>query len=840
MSDFGVARFRRALLTGVAFSAATLALSLAPAVRAQDTASTGGAAKDDNRVEKVTVTARKRKESLKDAPVTVTPFTPESIDRLNIQSIDDVARFTPGLSFSKTFGRSTDRPVIRGQSNVLANVQFGVESGAAYFIDGMYFGGSIQSIDLGDIERIEVIKGPQSALFGRNTYSGAINFITRRAGEDFGASGSARVGTEGRHEFRASVDLPLGETLGVRIAARDYNYDGEYLNVVNNEIVGSESSQGVSGSIDWVPTDDFSLRGRLAYSQDDDGPLPLFLQSAAFNNCMPGFRSLAFFPSSGSTNNNQYFCGVIKPAQFVNLNTSARTNPVTLVPGVPLTAAAAFIPGGAYNAADGTAFDGIERDLLWSALKGSWDIGGSGYTIEASVAHRREDEKFGSDSDHSGVNTFFASPATGAEPLFANTNRDKIKEYVYELQISTPASKSIRWSGGVFFYDLENKGYDIVFADPTGLSRADDILRVSNKAVFGLFEADLTDTLTATVEGRYASEEKSLTDFNPAGGPIVFDRTSKFHRATPRITLRWKPSEEITAYAIYSEGVKPGGLNGAIGLGVGKPTYAQETSKNQEIGIKTLLFDGAMSANLAAYHIDAKNVQLTTAVPPLAGGGATTSIVTNQGVGETWGTELDFRYYLDENINFGGSYSWTRPKFVSGCDEDQWILTSGGGLLSSAVGTGTGTQQAGFTGNCSIAGKFYPLVPQHQATFAVEYRSDPFDAIGQSWQFFGQGDVSYESSKFVQVHNLAETGSTTLLGARLGIEGENWTLAAYGQNLTDEDTITLATRWFTTPYGFGATPGSTAPAGFSRSSPRGFFGGLRPGQSFGVELKFNY
>ncbi|NJR13343.1 MAG: TonB-dependent receptor [Phyllobacteriaceae bacterium] len=162
-------------------------------------------------------------------------------------------------------------------------------------------------------------------------------------------------------------------------------------------------------------------------------------------------------------------------------------------------------------------------------------------------------------------------------------------------------------------------------------------------------------------------------------------------------------------------------------------------------------------------------------------------------------------------------------------------------MLSSAVGTGTGTQQAGFTGNCSIAGKIYPLVPQHQANFTAEYRSSPlFDAMGQSWQFFGQADVSYESTKFVQVHNLAETGSTTLLGARLGIEGENWTLAAYGQNLTDEDTITLATRWFTTPYGFGATPGSTRPAGFSGSSPRGFFGGLRPGQSFGVELKFNY
>lgn len=835
--------FRHALLTGAAFSAAMLAMSVAPVAHAQ-----GADGAKSQQVEKVTVTARKRKESLKDAPVAVTAFTQDSIDKLNIQSVDDIARFTPGLSFSKTFGRSTDRPVIRGQSNVLANVQFGVESGAAYFIDGLYYGGSIQALDLGDIERVEVVKGPQSALFGRNTYSGAINFITRRVGEEFGVAGSARLGTEGRTDIRASVDMPIpvgieGETLGFRVALRDYNYDGEFLNVVNNDIVGSESSQSISGTIDWNKNDEFSLRGRMSYSRDRDGPLPIFLQSAEANNCMPGYRSLAYFPGSGSTNTNQYFCGVIQSPGRVNLNTSARTNPVVPVAGVPTTLTTLpFITSGVYNAADGTAFDGVERHVFWTGLNGSWDIKKSGYTIDANFAYRNEDEKFGTDSDHSGVNVFFPpGVAAGAEAFFANTNRDKIDEYVSEIQLGSPVSESFRWSAGLYHYQLENRGFDITFADPSGLSRPDDVLTVRNTAVFGLIEADLTDEFTATVEARHASEEKQLVDFNPAGGPVVFNQIAKSNKMTPRVTLRWKPSDEFMAYAIYSEGVKPGGLNGAVGVGVGKPSYAPETSKNQEIGIKALLLDGSLSANLAGYHIDAKNVQLTTAVPPLVGGGATTSIVTNQGVGETWGAELELRYYLNENINLGGTYSWTEPKFVSGCDEDQWTLTSGGGLLSGiGTGTGVGTAQAGFTGNCSIAGKLYPLVPQHQATFAVEYRSDQFDMWGKSWQFFTQGDVSYESTKFVQVHNLAETGDTTLVGARLGFEGENWTLSAYGQNLTDEDSITLATRWFTTPYGFGATASSTRPAGFSGSSPRAFFGGMRPGQNFGVELKFKY
>ena len=107
------------------------------------------------------------------------------ISERSLQTIDDVARYAPGLSFSKAFGRSVERPVIRGLGNVLAGVQFGVESGAAYFIDGVYYPGDIQGINLNGLERVEVIKGPQSALYGRNTYSGAINFVTRSPSEKF-------------------------------------------------------------------------------------------------------------------------------------------------------------------------------------------------------------------------------------------------------------------------------------------------------------------------------------------------------------------------------------------------------------------------------------------------------------------------------------------------------------------------------------------------------------------------------------------------------------------------------------------------------------------------------
>jgi outer membrane receptor protein involved in Fe transport len=145
----------------------------------------------DQGLQEIVITARKFQETLSDAPVSVSAVTSDSINELGLNSIEDFARQATGLSFSQAFGRSTDRPVIRGQSNVLAGVQAGVETGAAFFVDGVYYQGDIQGFDPQSIERVEIIKGPQSALYGRNTYAGAINYITKDPSEKFSIGGRA-------------------------------------------------------------------------------------------------------------------------------------------------------------------------------------------------------------------------------------------------------------------------------------------------------------------------------------------------------------------------------------------------------------------------------------------------------------------------------------------------------------------------------------------------------------------------------------------------------------------------------------------------------------------------
>ncbi len=310
---------KRALLMA---SAAGAALFAATPASAQDQGSAGGQSAEG--VADIVITARRMQETLQNAPVSVSVVTGDVINERGLNSIDDFARQSTGISFSQAFGRSTDRPVIRGQSNVLAGVQSGVETGAAYFVDGIYYQGDIQGFDPQSIERVEIIKGPQSALYGRNTYAGAINYVTRGPSRDFTVSGRVRAAQHDEYEIGGSISGPIaGDVLGFRAGARYFTYGGEYRNQLTGRRVGQEETTSAYLTLEFKPSSDIRIRPRFYYQRDDDGPLPIFLQGAAENNCRPGFRSPAFrqaslvFPSAPatltSTNNNQYFCGVIRP-----------------------------------------------------------------------------------------------------------------------------------------------------------------------------------------------------------------------------------------------------------------------------------------------------------------------------------------------------------------------------------------------------------------------------------------------------------------------------------------------------------------------------------------------
>lgn len=823
------------------------------------------AAMAQNNDDEIVVTARRQAETLIEVPLAVAAFDESAIEDLGLRSIDDVARHTAGFSFSNAFGRTTERPVIRGAANILAGVQFGVEAGAAYFVDGVYYSGDMQAIDTRGLERVEVIKGAQSALYGRNTYSGAINFITKRPSQNgFEGSVEALAAEDGEFEFYGRVSNSFADNrLGYSISGRYYEYGGdkEWVNAaIGGAELGEEQSFNVNGVLDVNFNDNVSLITRLGYTSDDDGPRPFRLIGAEQNNCFPGYRSGAFydpnggfpfptpfggiFPASTLDNSNwQYFCGSL--TQFEDLNPAQETN------GVP--------------------FVGVERELIFSTTKFEANMD-NGWQFQAQMGLRKQDLETGSDSDHLPgtlfhipISPFFSIPT--ANGFLNASGQQESTDYSGEIRLRSPADRRMRASIGAFYYDFEEDGFTYTLANvsptnPRGVTPLEDTRSVKNKAVFATLDIDITEQLELSLEGRYQDESKGLVEYGngPAGAP-TYNEDGSFDNFIPKAILSYDFAGGASAYASYAKGVKPGGINGPIGAPTGNEFYDPETSNAFEIGYKSNFPDGNGQVTIAAYYNDISKYQLTTPVAQV-GSGNVNSVATNQGDAEIMGVEIETSYDISDYITIGGSYAWTDAEFTSGCDDFQFTLNSGGFLLhpfdqSNPPETGTirnpgalGDPTAGFTtppsdpnglftGNlsCSIAGNTIPMTSEHQASLYGQFEAP----ITSEMDFFANADFTYESSKFVQVHNGIETGSTSIVGAQMGIKYGNARFEIFGRNLLDERTPPIATRWFDLFEGFNTVP-SALGGSIDRSlvGPRSTFISYRRGRQIGVRGSFDF
>lgn len=825
--------------------------------------------------DEIVVTARRVTETLIEVPVAVSAFNESKIEDLGLRNIDDVARHTAGFSFSQAFGRTTERPVIRGAANILAGVQFGVEAGAAYFVDGVYYSGDMNALDTKNLERVEVIKGAQSALYGRNTYSGAINFVTKRPSQgDFEGSFEATAAEDGELEVYGRISDSVEDgALGYSISARVYDYDGdsEWLNADGGEQLGGENTISLNAVLDANISDNFSIIGRVGYVEDDDEARPFRLIGAEQNNCFPGYRSGAYyargafdifpFPTpfgnvfAGVTtpednSQNQYFCGDL--SQFEDL-----------APAQTLT---------------GGPFFGVEREMTFGTVKSTLDFA-DGYSFEGSFGFRNQELKTGADSNHLVGETgpgggfpyvFPISPFFSIgqpDGVFYNAGKNDSFDYSFEARLRSRADSRLRWSLGAFIYDSSEDAATISFANTqvNNLGPVVDTRTVKNQAVFGTLDFDVNEDLTVSLEARYQEEKKGLLERDTG-----YQNESKFDKFIPKAIISYDLNDNASAYLSYAKGLKPGGINGPIGVSTNNEFYLEEESDSFEAGYKSRFADGRGNVTVSAFYNDITNYQLTTPVA-VTGSTAINSVATNQGSAEILGVELEGSFNVNDYLTVGGSYAWTNAEFTKGCDDFEFTLNSGGFLIapfdrSSPPENGLIRNPAGgaglsapltdpenlFTGNlsCSIAGNQIPMTSEHQASVygSVEY------PISETMDMFANVDFTHESSKFVQVHNLMETGGTSIVGAQLGVKFNNVRLEVFGRNLTDERTPPIATRWFDLQEGFNVVQ-TGAPAfgpeavraGAGRNSidrnvtgPRSAFLSYRRGRQLGARLKVDF
>lgn len=781
-------------------------------------------------LDEIIVTTRKRAETLQDAPLAVTAFTAESIARQGINNVRELASQVPGFNLNESFGRRDDRPAVRG-STTIGTPGFGVESGTAVFIDGVFVNADTSSFGLNDIERIEFVRGPQSALYGRNAYAGAVNFITKTPGDEFAFEGYASYAEHDQFEISANVSGPIVEgKLAGSFFARHYEYGGEYTNPFDGAKLGEEETNAFSGALFFEPNENVRARLRLAYSEDEDGHIP-FVQ---VENGQDGVTINNVTNASANFGDNEFVAVGPNASSFGRDNYFDGELPVLDPKPIRTDLVSRF------------AAPGLERETFLATFRADWDIL-DGHELTLLAGYRNEDRTDAADSTPNTATAECEAGFPGAtfdqcpnyfnlvgetgfpfgfiysdpeDPALIggvhtiNATQEDTDEVSFELRLSSPQEQPFRWLFGGFYYNVEVDPLDLV----TGVLDATGIRETDNWAVFGLAEYDFNEDWTATVELRYAEDKKTKTVLELGSTTDTFSVEETFTSTNPKFTLSWDVTDSVSAYASVARGNKPGGFNDRdnllLDLGIvdeeagvnefleGTPlaAFEEETSWVYEVGAKTSWLDNRLRINGALYFADIEDAQLTSTFASIIEGVRSgNSQIINVDSVETWGGEIELQAAPTENLSLSLGYAYTDPEIKEGGTVDQFDLT----------------------GDPSVAGNIFPRVSQHEFNWSADY-SYPIANTDLDLIFNVNG--SYDSKRYVQVHNLAEFGEATVWNSRIGIDHENYTIAIFGKNLGDEDAYVDALR-FRDITVFGR---------------RAFTSTLRKGRQIGVEARVRF
>ena len=626
---------------GLVLIAALCALACVPAVSAQEQ-------EPSLVLEEIVVTARRREESLQSVPVSVSVLTGDELLEQGGMKIDAIGKSVPNVHFEAAGGTSgVKSPVvfIRGMGQ---NDFIPVEDPAVgIYLDGVYFGRNIGSVfDLVDIERVEVLRGPQGTLFGRNTIGGAVNIITKNPGQELAGSIQLAAGDEGYFETRGTVNVPLGERAAGRFSAFVRERDG-YVDAVQHDSLelGSDDIWGARARIRADLTDTFTLDIAADYSKSEETP-----------GAISPIAGIAGFDGSV----NPLGLPVQPFAHFWNAIFSG--DPASCTTGAgQATNSACYGP--VWNTNDPYKVNSVYTDNGGNQIKPeqSVEVYGGNVTLtwqlgqvelKSITSYREFDIEFFNDLDF--------SPYI----LFANNHDEYSQEqWSQELQLSGEAMEG-RLNYVVGYYYFDEEGHEAIFnqisfAPPLSgppdffFQFLDRFIDNESEAIFGQVNFDLTEALTLTVGARYTESEKFFNLVTERRVGPISDQFGdlKTKETTPLVSLAWDVNEDIMLYATYSEGYRDGSYAARFTGVVPNPlpNYDPEFVKNYEIGMKSTLLDGRMRLNATAFTMDYEDMQINAASNEVA----TSSTKENLGDASISGLELELSALVNENFSVG-------------------------------------------------------------------------------------------------------------------------------------------------------------------------------------------
>ncbi len=565
-------------------------------------------------LEDIVVTARRVSESLQDTPIAVTAFSAQAIDRKFATDIRALAGDVPNVVITNVPGFNAASIGIRGQST--GDIILTFEPAIGVVVDDFVLAHvQTQLFDLFDIERIEVLRGPQGTLFGKNTVGGVVNVITKRPERTFG--GEVRVGYSSfdTKDVKASLNVPLTDNLFFRVAGSFQEGDGYYRLSKNNDVDGVQGLPGTgkrrSGSryfsgrakLLWEPTPDTNLM--LTYEMlRDRGDSP-----PSVNETPAGFLfDVVGFPGIQTTGKSPFQTGTTLCAGDAN-NVGNATTPTC--PGT---------------------LNGHRIDVDGLYLRGEHKIDDVG-TITMVGGYRRVKSIL--PSDYTGENAF----------LFVSTRDDVREQYSLETRFSSDFSDKLKMTVGAMYWG--------------------QTLDASATSLLGFLRF---------LGGRYTKEEKSFsvrpqvrrstiaTGFWPE-----YSDSAKFSKPTFRAGYRWEIADGINNYFTYSQGYKSGGYNEQAMSATSALPFREETADSFELGLKTETPDRRLRFNAAAFYVKYNDLQRDAVVPfvdPITGLPGQETRTTNAGKAEVYGLELELSAVPVDGLTLGASMGYQKAKYL--------------------------------------------------------------------------------------------------------------------------------------------------------------------------------
>jgi iron complex outermembrane receptor protein len=695
-------------------------------------------------LEEVVVTAQRREERLQDAPLAVTAYSTRALEARGVTNLSQLGQFTPGLVLQQTTrgggGGSATAAFIRGVGTGDYNLP--TDPAIGVYIDGVYLARSVGGLmSLPDVQQIEVLKGPQGTLWGRNTLGGTINIVTTRPHLSGPVEGliSARVGSYGRKDLSVGLNGPIVDgRVGGKLSVSTVNSDGWGRSEQTGLRLNNQNRFIARGALRFEATDDLSLTLDADYSQQ--------------NARAPVISSGAFLPPSG----------------LINLYNTLVAIPMNSALGLPpgSTYGPGFVTSNKFHSfAQGRLVDdfksgGVSATLDWAPS--------AALQVKAITAVRSLQAAIDQDGDTTPY------PAVAQHTLLRDVQLSQ------EVQVSGKLlGDRLTYLAGVYAFTEIGHSSDLTqvfdgLYEATGnkaLALSTDTFQRMEATSYAIFTQEtyaLLPNLRITAGARLNYDQKDYDAFvlSPQLHSVAIPDQAKsphWDSFTPKLGIDWNPTEQVLLYASYSQGFKSGGISPPL-IGVPPAAYAPETIKSYEIGAKTEWFDRRLTANFAAYYSDYRDIQLTTLIQ-LPNGGIGRP-VQNGGNAHIYGGEAEIVANPVEGLTLNLSAAYTNDR-----------LTSVSPGVAAAVG--------------AFVGERLPNIPDYSINVGAQYvRPTAFGDLTI------RGDFTQIGKAQLSIGDPASyRGAYPLLNARIAFAPKSHPgleVAIEGTNLTDEVYLTYS------------------------------------------------